>query len=168
MLVVGRRTVPGRSWTPDAWAALQSRWRARNSLPRGRGAHHRQLIRRKADISGEARIERWASPKLTPSVVAFEPDRYAGTPPAESMERDLRMWNAHLSSSACMPPRHLTAEICLDAIPIGVDDKGGVVVRAIVRAQAGRAIVGATSAKGSDMERIDGLTCGRGKAEVEV
>jgi hypothetical protein len=28
--------------------------------------------------------------------------------------------------------------------------------------------VGASSAEGSDMERIDGLTCGRGKAEVEV
>jgi hypothetical protein len=81
---------------------------------------------------------------------------------------DIRVWNARLSSGACMPPRHLTAEICLDAIPIGVDHEGGVVVRAIVRAQAGRAIVGASSAEGSDMERIDGLTCGRGKAEVEV
>jgi hypothetical protein len=70
----------------DAWTALQLRWRARNSLPRGRGAHHGQLIRRKADISGEARIERCASPKLAPSLVVFEPDLYAGTPPAEPME----------------------------------------------------------------------------------
>jgi Alpha/beta hydrolase domain len=32
----------------------------------------------KADISGEARIEKCVSTKLTPSLVVFEPDRYAG------------------------------------------------------------------------------------------
>ena len=62
----------------------------------------------------------------------------------------------------------LTAAIGLDAIPVGVDHEGGVVIRAIVRAQARQAIVGASSAEGSDMERIDGLACGRSKAEVEV
>jgi hypothetical protein len=68
----------------DAWTALQLRWRARNS--RGRGAHQCQLIRRKADISGETGIERRASPKLAPSLVVFEPHLYAGTPPAEPMD----------------------------------------------------------------------------------
>ena len=72
------------------------------------------------------------------------------------------------SSGTDMPPRRLTAEICLDAIPVWVDHEGGVVIRAIVRAQTGRAIVGAASVDGSDMERIDCLTCGRAKAEVEA
>jgi hypothetical protein len=46
--------------------------------------------------------------------------------------RDIRVWNARPSSDTCMPPRRLTAEICLDAISVGVDYEGGVVVRAIV------------------------------------
>ena len=70
--------------------------------------------------------------------------------------------------STDIPPGRLTAEICLDAIPIGVYHEGGVVVRAIVRAQAGCAIVGAASVDGSDIEPIGCLTCGCAKAEVEA
>jgi hypothetical protein len=50
----------------------------------GGETHYCQLIRRKADISGEAGLERCAS--LAPSLVVFEPDLYAGMPSAEPMD----------------------------------------------------------------------------------
>src|SRR5271165_4021048 len=118
--------------------------------------------------SGEAGIERCASPKLAPSLVVFEPDLYAGTPPAEPMDATHACGTLARAVALVCRQGTLTAAIGLDAIPVGVDHEGCVVVRAIVRAQARRAIVGPSSAEGSDMERIDGLTCGRGKAEVEV
>jgi len=62
----------------------------------------------------------------------------------------------------------LTAAISLDAIPLGIDREGSVVVGAIVHTQAGRTVVGASGAERRDMESIDGRACWRSEAEMEV
>jgi hypothetical protein len=103
--------------------------------PRRHGAYHRQLIRRKADISGEARIERCPSPKPASRREVLEPDQHPDAPSAEAIMGATRSKPTIGEPRAHMPRRALSAAaISLDAISVGIDREGGIIVSAIVPA----------------------------------
>jgi hypothetical protein len=62
----------------------------------------------------------------------------------------------------------LSPTVSFDAIPVRIDHEGSVIARAIVRPQAGCAIVSASRAECGGMERIDRLTRRRSEAKMEI
>src|SRR5258706_2245594 len=56
----------------------------------------------------------------------------------------------------------------LDAVPIRIDDEGSVVVRPVVRAQAGRAVVLAAFSQRGLVKTIDRCVVRRGEGQVET
>ena len=62
----------------------------------------------------------------------------------------------------------LVTRVGFNTIPIGVDGESSVVARAVVRPQAGCAVIGASRAECGGMERIDRLTCRCSEAKMEI
>jgi hypothetical protein len=52
----------------------------------------------------------------------------------------------------------------LDVVAVGVEDKGAVIIRVVLRAQTGRAVVAPAGGKGGLVEGIDLCPRGCGKA----
>jgi hypothetical protein len=180
----GRITAPGSSW-PQSTRIVQRKRRPTSNVDsmmvlrarRGgtgskyvtlRGGLRRAIPFLLVRSGGYAKSPILCGQTVLPACVLPGDQRQGRSATCRANGCDARVWNARVSSGACMPLRHPNRRNRPRCDTRRCRPRRLRGSRAIVRAQARRAIVGASSAEGSDMERIDGLTCGRGKAEVEV